>query len=104
MGTDLLAYRFAQAVPQMPAITNLDRVRERVADGLGIGRRAIPAHDLYAGMGTQPGGQGLGLAVGQHVHALIRLDVDQDRGVGVALTQREVVYAQYPWCGGERQR
>jgi hypothetical protein len=64
-GRRLLHHR-GEVVPQVPAATDLDRLGERVGDGLGIRGRAVPADDLHPGVIAQPGRQGLGGAIGQH--------------------------------------
>ena len=47
---DLAQDGFAQVVPQMPPITDLRRTGQGAADGLGVGRGAVAAHDLDARM------------------------------------------------------
>jgi hypothetical protein len=46
-------------------------------------------------MVTQPGRQGVRLAVGQHIDAAVGDRVDQQRRILAATTQREVVHAQH---------
>jgi hypothetical protein len=59
--------------------------------------RLLQAHGgLDAGMLAQPGGQGLRLPVGQHVDRPVGVHVDQDRVVGAAAADREVVDAEHP--------
>jgi hypothetical protein len=50
----------AEVVPQVPAVGDLDRLG-CAADGAGgIGSGPVAADDLDAGVGSQPGGQGVG--------------------------------------------
>ena len=101
---DLAQGGFAQVLPHMPAISDLHRVGQGTADGLGIGRRAVTAHDLDARMLAQPRFQGVGGAVGQHVDPLMGLGVDDHGGIAVAPAQSEVVdadHAGHP-LGGQR--
>lgn len=60
--------------------------------GLGVGRRAIPAHDLGTRMFAQPGLQGGPLAVGQDGDASACFGIRDDRGVAVAPPQGEIVH------------
>ncbi|WP_239341456.1 hypothetical protein [Frankia sp. CiP3] len=55
---------------------------------------------------AQPGLQGGGAAVGQHVHASVADGVDQQGCVPVVTPEREVVHAEYlrGRPGGDRQR
>jgi hypothetical protein len=95
---------FAQVVPHMPAISDLHRVGQGAADGLGTGRRAVTAHDLDARMLPQPCLQGVGGAVGQHIDPLMGLGVDHHGGTAVPPTQGEVVDADHAGHppGGQR--
>lgn len=52
---DLARGGFAQVVPQMSAVADLHCIGQSAADGLGVGRRAVTAHDLDARMLAQPG-------------------------------------------------
>ncbi|GGU74759.1 hypothetical protein GCM10010211_45840 [Streptomyces albospinus] len=95
---------FAQVVPDMPSIGDLHRVRQGAADGLGVGRRAVTAHDLDAWMLAQPRLHSVGSAVGQYIDPLMGFGVDYHGGVAVAPAQSEVVdadHAVYP-AGGQR--
>jgi hypothetical protein len=52
---------------------------------------------------AQPGLQGLGAPARQHLDALARLGVDQNRGAASRLGQGEVVNAEHPRYAGRRQ-
>jgi hypothetical protein len=100
---DLPADRLGEVVPKMPAVGDLDRVGQDAADSLGVGARSVPADDLDAGMGAQPGLQRVGAAVGQDIDSAAGLRVDQDRGVALPAAQREVVHAEHPRDLEDRQ-
>ena len=84
-----------QAVPQMPAVTGLDRAGQRAADRLAVGAGPVPAHDLDARVIAQPLLQHVSLPAGQDIDPLAGLGVDQDGRVDVAAAQREIVNAQH---------
>jgi hypothetical protein len=44
---------------------------------------------------AQPGGERVGFAAGQHVHRPVGVHVDQDRVIGVAAADREVVDTEH---------
>ncbi|MGC0422721.1 hypothetical protein ABIA38_008266 [Embleya sp. AB8] len=50
MSDNALLRRLAQVQPQTKAIRDLDRVRRRGADGLGVGAGPVAAHDLGPGV------------------------------------------------------
>jgi hypothetical protein len=70
--------RLAQVLPQVEPVGDLDRLRGPGADAVGIRAGPVPANGLDLGVLAQPGGEGAGLAVGQHVHRLVGVHVDQD--------------------------
>ena len=106
MAGDATFDRLSQVVPDMPSISHLDRVRCTVASALGVGAGTVSAHDLDAGMRTQPVSQGLGSAVGEHVDRSASLGIDQQRAVPVAAAQGKIVHSQHTrrWPVGIRQR
>jgi len=83
-----------QVVPQVPPVGDLGGQRGALGCALGVASAAVPADDLHAGMGVQPGAERLRRPFRQHVHRPARLDVNQDGAVDVALAQREVIDAQ----------
>ena len=93
-GDDGFLYRVAQVLPQVKAVRDLDGIRCALAGALGVGAGPVPADDLYAGVVAQPLGEGFGLAVFQHVDGPVRVHVDQDGGVGMAFSFREVIDAK----------
>ena len=85
-----------QVVPQVPPAGHLDRGRRAGAGALGESSGPVPADHLGAGMPAQPGRQGIGLPVREQVNGPPGLHVDQDRAVGPAAAEREVIHAQHP--------
>ena len=51
---DFLPDGLAEAMPQVPAVADLDRRGQRPAHCLAVGARAVTAHDLDPGMAPQP--------------------------------------------------
>ena len=104
MAGDGLAGVLAQVVPQVPAVGHLDRARRGGADRGGVGAAPVPAGHLGSRMRAQPFlHRGL-LPVRQHIHRPAGVHVHQQRRVGLALAQREVVDAQHPHQPGGRLR
>lgn len=102
MGGDAGLYGPAEALPQMEPVSDLQGTRGAAAGALGVGARPVPADDLHAGVADQPGGQWSALAGREHVDHAMVFDAGQDRGVGLAATDREVVHAQHPWSTESR--
>ena len=104
MRRDFPLHGLGQAVPQVPAVADLDRGGQGAADRLTVGTRAITAHDLHAGMTAQPFLDDVCGAAGQHVDAAACLGVDEHGRVRVAAAQREVVDPEHPRHRHRRQR
>ena len=100
---DRLLGVFAQVVPQMPAIGDLDRARRPRLRPLSVGPGPVPADDLRTGTGLQPCLQGGGLPVGQQVHDLPGFRVGYHGAVDPALAQREVIDPGDLGRGGDRR-
>ena len=96
VGGDFLAHGVAQAVPEMPSVGDLDRLRQRLPHGLRIRGRAVPAHDLDSWMRPQPAGHDSGAAPSKYVDPGAGVGVDQHGGVVVPPAQCEVVDPQCP--------
>jgi hypothetical protein len=86
----------AEISPQVPSIADLHRVGQGTADGLGVGGRAVSAHDFDTGMFSQPGLQSGRVAAGQDRDTSAGFGADDDRGVAVAAAQGEIVHADHP--------
>ena len=65
MAGDRLLDRLAKVVPQVPAISHLDRVGCPSGGALRVGASSIPTDHLYAGVLLQPVAEGLRLPVGE---------------------------------------
>lgn len=95
--------RLAAAPQQMPAIGNLNSPWSRLPHGLGVGRIAVAADDLNAGMNAQPVLDGCSFAVGQEIHDAATLQVAQDRSIPSALAPGPIVNAEDTGCSRDSQ-
>lgn len=104
MCLDLAQGGLAQVVPQVPPVGYLHCVGQGPADGFGVGRGAVAAHNLDARMLTQPRFQRAGRAVRQYLDPLMGLGVDYHDGVAVPAAQGEIVDADHSGHspGGQR--
>ena len=62
-----VAHGIAQIAQQVEPVGHLDRLRSAGANAVGKGAGPVTGDDLDAGMRLEPGGDGLGRAVGQQV-------------------------------------
>jgi hypothetical protein len=92
---NFLPHGLAEAMPQVPAVADLHRARQRLAGRLAIGTRAVPAHDLDSRVIPQPLLRDISSAAGDDVDAAAGPGVDEHRRVGPAAAQREVVDPQH---------
>jgi hypothetical protein len=60
MAVESVAHGIPEIAQQVEAIGNLDRLRSPDSNAVGIGAGPVAGDDLDAGMGLQPGGDGLG--------------------------------------------
>jgi hypothetical protein len=93
---DFLADGLAEAMPRVPAVADLHRAGQRLADRLAIGPRPVPAHDLSPGMVPQPLPGDVSGAAGDNVDAAASPGVDEDGRIDAAAAQREVIDPQHP--------
>ena len=91
---DCLLYRLGEVVPQVLAISDLDRAGCAAADGLGISTGPIPAHDLDPGILAQPVGEGGCSPIRKQLDRSVGVDIDDHRPVDMPTAQREVVHAE----------
>src|SRR5215831_17387374 len=86
---DSLPGGLAEVVPQVPAVADLHRAGQCLADGLAVGARSVPAHD--PGMVPYPFFRDVGGAAGDDVDAAAGLGVDQHGRADAAAAQRDVI-------------
>src|SRR3954468_12817930 len=72
----------AQIAQQVEAVGHLDRLRSAGAHAVGKGTGPVAGDDLDAGMRLQPGGDGLGTAVGKQIDRLVGTLEINDNGAG----------------------
>lgn len=82
----------------MPAVGDLQGVRGGFLDGAGVGGGPVAADDLDAGVGGEPGREGLGGAVGQDIDGTAGFDVDQEGAVSATAAEGELIDPQHPRC------
>ena len=87
-------YGLGQVVPWMPPIGDLDGQRRARSSVVGVAAAVVPADDLHARVGIQPGAEGFRGPLGQHVHRPAGLDVEQHGPVDMPLVQRKIIHAQ----------
>ena len=80
----------------MPAVADLHRARQRLADGLAVSTGPVTAHDLGRRGGPQPVLGDVGGAALDDVDAPAGLGVDEHGRVDAAAAQREVVDPEHP--------
>ncbi len=95
MSTDDFLDGVAEVLQQVPPVGDLDRVRCSLAGALGVAAASVAADDLNARVVAQPGGEGVGGAVGQNVDRPAGVHVEQHRRVSVPTAAGEVVDAQH---------
>lgn len=91
MGADRLLHRLGEVAEQVPGVRYLLGLRSPAAGAFGVGTGPVPADHFDLRVIAKPGGQRLGVPARQHVDRAPLFQVHQDRGVRLALTQREVV-------------
>lgn len=79
----------------MPSIRHLDRIRSPGAGTLGIGSGPVSADHLDARVFAEPGGEGFGLPVVQHIDGPVGVHVDQNSGIRLAATFSPIVNSQH---------
>jgi hypothetical protein len=88
----------SEVAEQMPSVSNLNGAWRALADPVGIGAGAIAGDDLDAGTILQPGGDGGGLAIGQQIDHLVRLEVHDDGPVSTTSLPCPVIDAEDTRC------
>ena len=89
-----VAHGIAEIAQQVEPVGHLDRLRSAGANAVGIGAGPVAGDDLDAGMRLQPGGDGLGTAVGQQVDRPVgTLQIDDNGAVAPAAAPGPVIDA-----------
>jgi len=83
-----------EAMEEVPAIRDLRGIRGAPRYALPVDPGAVARRHLDPGMPLQPSRQAFLGTLGQEVHHLVPFQIHQDRAVGVALPEGEVVHAQ----------
>jgi len=104
MRGDGLVHGFADVVPDVPSVGDLDCIWCTRTGPFRVGAGPVPADDLRPGMRLKPRGEGFGGAAGQHVDRSVSVHVQQHGAVDVATTQGEIVDAECSDRARLRQR
>src|SRR5579859_5972810 len=83
----------------MPTVGDLLSIRCPLSNAICVRSCAIPAHDLYTRMFSEPFCYGGRFPVWQEVHWHACFQIYQDRAIGLAFTEKEIIQTQY--SGGE---
>jgi hypothetical protein len=83
----------AHVLQEVPSIGDLLGLGRGFSGGLGVGRRTVAADQLDTGMSFEPRPDGRGVAVGQEIDDIVRLEVDDDRAVALSFAPGPVVDA-----------
>jgi hypothetical protein len=79
---------------EMKAIGDLGSGRGPLPRPVGVGGRAVACDHLDARMGLEPLRQGLGRPIREQRHGLPALQIDQQRPIGLAFPQGEVIHPE----------
>lgn len=82
---------------QVPAVGDLDCVRESLGCSSGVGASAITGHDGYLGLPREPGLSSGWLTVWQQTDRTTTLQIADDRAVPLIATPCPVINADYRW-------
>lgn len=91
---------FAQVVPEVPSVGDLERLWGTAGGAFGEEGGPVTADDLNAGPLGEPGRESVCLPVGQEVDRTSCFDVDEHGSVDTALAVGEFVHADHAGCGG----
>ena len=95
MPVDALLGGFAQVVPEVPSVGDLEGLRGAAGGAFGEEGRAVTADDLDAGPLGEPGRERVRLPVRQEVDRATCLDVDEHSSVDTALALGVFVHADH---------
>lgn len=102
VGPEHVGQRVREVLPQVKPIRHLTGRGRSEARRFGVGFRAIPPKDFNPGMCLQPLGHGLGFPIREPGERAPLCEVQQQRAVGVALAQGEIIDAEHPWGAHRR--
>lgn len=92
-----------QVVPDMPFVCAVLGIRGTGEGAVGEDLCTVSADDLGTGVLAQPRGDAVRVTVGQQIHGLVGLAVDQDGAVTAALPRGEVANSSMPRTRGVAQ-
>jgi hypothetical protein len=95
---------FAQVVPEVPPVGDLECLRCPAGGAFSEKRNTIAADDLDAGMLGEPRRRRVRLPVRQEVHRATCLDVDEHSSVDPALAVGVFIHADHAGCRNQRIR
>ena len=85
--------RLAQIHVQVEAVGHLHRLRIGGSDPVGEDHRAVTCHHLDLRLGSQPVSSGITRPLGQNVHYMARLMIDDHGAIVMSFAEREIVNA-----------
>jgi hypothetical protein len=92
MTVESVAHGIAEIAQQVEPVGDLDCLRSPGPNAVGIGAGPVTGDDLDAGMRLQPGGDRLGLAIGQEVDGAIgALQIHDQGAVALATAPGPVI-------------
>lgn len=104
MPVDALLGGFAQVVPKVPPIGDLQGLWGAAGGAVGEERGPVAADDLDAGALGEPGREGVGLPVGQEIDRTTCLDVDVHGSVVLSLALGVFIHPEHAGRGRGRIR
>ncbi len=87
-----------------PPVRDMDGIGCPAPAAVGVGRTPVTGDHLHAGVGLQPGGEAVRLAVGQQVNDGMTLQVNEDRAVALAALPGPIVHTEHARRRGRRPR
>lgn len=93
-----------EILDQMPAVTNLNRLRRTFRDPLLIGTRPVASDDFNSWMGLQPFSECLSLPILQQINYFPVFQIRQNRSIPVSSAKRKIINTKAVWCFNRRVR
>ena len=88
MGCNGFLHCLGKVVPQMPAVSDFDRLRRPSTGCFGKCAGAVTADYLGSGMCSQPFGDSAGCAIGENIDRTVSVHVDQNSPVPMPHSER----------------